>query len=1023
MPKKLTSDEFRRMLDNPEVPDEEIAKYLKKKMDGGGPFSPQFEPDPGLVEPDRFESALTVGNQVSRTRRRAKFKLRTAFGTRLPVIVSEGDSWFQFPFIIKDVIDHLDDDYLVWSCGAAGDTAENMIFDNPEYMEAIEEQAERVSALLLSAAGNDVIGEDENGEPVLLKLLHRRTASRDTANELINKSALGRVLDKLRDAYAEVFQRVRADRRFERLPIIIHGYDYALPFPNGANDRRDPFWAEDDKWLGGPMKQKGISEPAIRREIVEILIQQLYDVLSDVAANDEHVHVVDVRGTLTSTRDWADEIHGTSDGFARVAAKFRKVLNQVVEPREEVAFHEDADVAGLSAPAAEPDLTLEAEPPPFLIERVKGKKLDPSRLGFRNMDKFASGFRRASERIALRAQPEVAIEEDDSVPFRFLLRGAERGRAVCKLEASGTNFRGERGRWSGTGFLIAPNVVLTNHHVINSEHVASRSRAVFRFQETDAGEMAPTSVFSLNPDRLFISSPFDDLDYCFVWVEGTPSEEFGTIEFWRGSFMAATDTRANIIHHPGGDPKRASLEKNKIIDLGLNEVLVHYSSDTEPGSSGSPVMNEDWRLFALHHASSGRLSPSLKKLVAEAGYPNTEVLNEGIKTSAIAIDIGHRANHGPNQGMARQVSEHINGTDSRTGFFGTLGRATKGKDGLEVVVDTYQGAPDDVDIAFWNIEWFNRNYQQKLDDVARIVADLNLDIWAFEETSPKATEALVNKMRHDFDLEFDFAASEPGASDNKQTTTVIWNRLTVAGERLEWSPEIDRILRLRSDDPDADRFEAVEGKIFNRYPALFRFEALNRDRGRSAFNFNLIPVHLKAMAEGAKRRRMASKVLATAIAIARRDGIDEEDWIIGGDFNAELSTGQFDALKGAGFEPMSAEDERGGAITYLGRRYRSLIDSIFLSPGLSRGVSADDFMIIAPDREDPGFTRRVSDHRPVMVRLSLSETRSGDEGRPPRPTPGDDSTANEQMLSEFLKELEADPPSVLEDLAGLLRRR
>ena len=114
-------------------------------------------------------------------------------------------------------------------------------------------------------------------------------------------------------------------------------------------------------------------------------------------------------------------------------------------------------------------------------------------------------------------------------------------------------------------------------------------------------------------------------------------------------------------------------------------------------------------------------------------------------------------------------------------------------------------------------------------------------------------------------------------------------------------------------------------------------------------------------------------MLAAAISMANQGAAAENDWIIGGDFNAELATGQFGVLKNAGFAPLSAKDERGGAITYLGRRHRSLIDSIFLSPGLSCATGSDDFMIVSPDRADPGFIGRVSDHRPVMVRLSIRE--------------------------------------------------
>lgn len=1021
MPKKISFDEFLRLLRNPDVSDREIAKYLDPNSGRGG-FNVSFNINPELVEPDRSESAMTFGNWWCRRRRRDRFERRMSEGTRLPVLVSEGDSWFQFPFIIDDVIDHLEKDYLVWSSGAAGDTAENMVFKNPEYMTALNEQAHHVSAFLLSAAGNDVIGEDSSGKPVLPKLLHRNTGRRNaTAHDLINKTQLARVLDGLRDAYMTVLQTIRADARFTDLPILIHGYDYALPYPNGTGDRRNPYWAAEDEWLGGPMTSVGIDDPALRRDIVEYLIQELYDMLADVAATDPHVHLVDVRGTLRTASDWADEIHGTSKGFSRIATKFRRVLRSVILSSPEITNFEspsEALAAGTNADVAATDTnSLKLKPPELLIETRQPEHVAPELLGFGDMDKFARGFERTSARIARGALPEVAIEEDNSVPFRLLADGAERGRAVCKIKASGINFRNQRGSWSGTGFLIAPNILLTNDHVINSLEVARNSEALFNYQETVGGQIASTASFKLNPERLYIGSPFGELDYCFVWIEGEPQEQFGTMKFWRGSSMMPSGGKANVIHHPNGNPKRASLDRNEVIDLGLNEVLIHYTSDTEPGSSGSPVMTSDWRLFALHHASSGRLSATLQQRVRDAGY-DSPVLNEGIKTSAIALDIDARASRGPDPVMARQVQAHLSGNDSRTGFFGGLGRSPRGRDSFEVVVDTYRGAPEDIDVGFWNIEWFNRDHHHKIDDVARIIADLNLDIWALEEASPDVADALVRKLRHEFDLDFGFAASEPDASSGKQTTTVIWNRKTVIGERLDWGRDIDEILRLRSDDPDASRFEAVEGKIFNRYPGLFRFEALNQPAGMPKMNFNLIPVHLKAKAEGAKRRRMASNVLAEVIARARAAGMDEDDWIIGGDVNAELSTGQFDGLSDADFKPMSAEDEKGGAITYLGNRYRSLIDTIFLSPGLARSTNADDFMIVARDRIDTGFIDDVSDHRPVMIRLSIGEAPAGRE---------DNDVTNKRpedprLLNRFLREIQKDPPGTLEELAELIRR-
>ena len=47
------------------------------------------------------------------------------------------------------------------------------------------------------------------------------------------------------------------------------------------------------------------------------------------------------------------------------------------------------------------------------------------------------------------------------------------------------------------------------------------------------------------------------------------------------------------IHLTGGTVTR---------DRATGEVLHHYSTDTEAGSSGSPVFNDQWEVVALHHS-------------------------------------------------------------------------------------------------------------------------------------------------------------------------------------------------------------------------------------------------------------------------------------------------------------------------------------------------------------------------------------------------------------------------------------
>ena len=76
-----------------------------------------------------------------------------ADGYKGPVLVSEGDSWFQYPIKLEDTIDHLyAKGFAVRSLDAAGDTLENMLKDR-EYVDAIGEA--KASIFLFSAGGND----------------------------------------------------------------------------------------------------------------------------------------------------------------------------------------------------------------------------------------------------------------------------------------------------------------------------------------------------------------------------------------------------------------------------------------------------------------------------------------------------------------------------------------------------------------------------------------------------------------------------------------------------------------------------------------------------------------------------------------------------------------------------------------------------------------------------------------------------------------------------------------------------
>jgi endonuclease/exonuclease/phosphatase family metal-dependent hydrolase len=598
---------------------------------------------------------------------------------------------------------------------------------------------------------------------------------------------------------------------------------------------------------------------------------------------------------------------------------------------------------------------------------------------------------------------EKTVGKLDMIEATLLNVLAEQSRAVCHIivPAGQVDFEGQRQAdpWSGTGFLVAPNILLTNYHVLNSAVVASKAVAEFDYQVTRSdllngpSDASPSATsFHLMPERLFITSTFRQFDYAFVWIEDAAAQQFGTIPMTRGSFLVRKAEPTFVLHHPGGHPKKASVDDTEVLSVNANFVL--YAADTAYGSSGAPVFEKRGRLAALHHAwwpvrDLKSRFPTLSGKLNDGSV--TPVANEGIKLSAIAIDLEMRVSSGGSDARdAATVLAAFNGSDSLTGMFGSLGRtvdaskassAESDRDmgGPETVVQMYEAREQDIDIGAWNIECFNRDYTDpvRLERVATVIADLGLDIWALLEVSRDAVEALLRVLRGTFRQDFKVAYSEPDAGSGKQSTAVIWRPNVVECTAEQWPDDLARMFC--ADSSDDQPFEAVHGKVFNCFPGLFRIKLKSADKD---FDFYLVPLHLKARQEESLLRKLAVKALACAVdQMIKRKGSDR-DWILLGDMNATLASGEFEMLQSGSFTALSAEDERNGAMTYLKSPYKSFIDHIFVSDRMKRVADENDFYIIESDRSVGRFLQNTSDHWPIALRLSLSDLPSAETGQP-----------------------------------------
>ncbi len=187
------------------------------------------------------------------------------------------------------------------------------------------------------------------------------------------------------------------------------------------------------------------------------------------------------------------------------------------------------------------------------------------------------------------------------------------------LEASKAVVRIRTPNSLGTGFMVTPDLLMTNNHVIQSQEVAEKSDFSFNYQLDTNGKECSTQIIGALPNGIFYTN--EEFDFTVVNLKNVP--DFGNPLIFRNKLMRRDD-RVAIIQHPGGHLKKISLQNN-FVGYADREVL-QYTTSTEPGSSGSPVFDDDFQVVGIHH--SGGILP-------EPGTQKRYLRNAG--TSAIAL--------------------------------------------------------------------------------------------------------------------------------------------------------------------------------------------------------------------------------------------------------------------------------------------------------------------------------------------------------------------------------------------------
>ena len=199
------------------------------------------------------------------------------------------------------------------------------------------------------------------------------------------------------------------------------------------------------------------------------------------------------------------------------------------------------------------------------------------------------------------------IASDIGLPPWFYSRAVELSRAVGRVSVGGRGF--------GTGFLVAPRLILTCHSVLPDATTASDRAFELDYHSNEDGTFKPVTAVRLRPDICFVADA--PHDFAIVALE-SPLTDRTVIALVGGGGKRTKGERVSLIHHPQAGPLLLSLRAGAIV--AAEKGVLHHDSDTAPGSAGAPVLDDSLRLIGLHHAAR----------VIEARQ-----VNEAIRTTAI----------------------------------------------------------------------------------------------------------------------------------------------------------------------------------------------------------------------------------------------------------------------------------------------------------------------------------------------------------------------------------------------------
>jgi hypothetical protein len=170
-----------------------------------------------------------------------------------------------------------------------------------------------------------------------------------------------------------------------------------------------------------------------------------------------------------------------------------------------------------------------------------------------------------------------------------------------------------------TGFLVAPDLVLTTAHFLTSwttdethgtELIDRRISAIFEYV-ADGIQIYRGKSYSLATTNWLVDID-QDLDYALLRLEHPAGKESISSGAFRGWIRLPETLRQPIekhspliiLHHPVGEPLKLSINTDAILGWNDNQTRLFYQTNTLPGSGGAPCFGMNLQLIAVHTGSA-----------------------------------------------------------------------------------------------------------------------------------------------------------------------------------------------------------------------------------------------------------------------------------------------------------------------------------------------------------------------------------------------------------------------------------